>query len=81
MYSEPFYEEAHYIIEDFELIEREVAPIEIRINNQNLWQGNDWHCYYQGKSDSSLGIPARCNNPFYLQGYKEVQDKYQKNNL
>lgn len=76
MYSEPFYEGVHYVKEDTEFIEREVAPLSERLLNQNLWQGTDWYYYYQGQKHGDLGINSCCDNPFYMLGYNKAQEKY-----
>lgn len=77
MYPE-YYEGFHYLTKDSEPIEREVAPSEERLENQNLWQGTDWYFYRVGQKDGDLGINQRCQNPFYLLGYQKEQEKYKK---
>ena len=75
--SNEFYEEVHYVLEEYEPVEREVAPLKERLLDSNLWQGGDWYCYDRGQNDGDLGIPSRCNNPFYILGYNQAQEKYQ----
>ena len=77
MYPE-YYEGFHYITKDSEPVEREIAPTDERIKNQNLWQGIDWYFYHLGQRDGDLGINKRCQNSFYLLGYQKEQDKYTK---
>lgn len=74
MYPE-YYEEVHYVLEEREILEREVPPLLERLKDQNLWIGCDWHYYDTGINDGSLGI-KRFTNPFYLLGYKKAQEKY-----
>lgn len=80
MYSEQFYEGFHYVKDeqDTEPIEREIAPLEERIIDQNLWQGVDWGYYYQGQRDGELGFSCHCSDPFYQLGHETAQEKYRK---
>jgi hypothetical protein len=74
MYPE-YYEEFHYVVEEREIVEREVPPFSERLKDQNLWIGCDWYYYNAGINDGSLGI-KRSTNPFYLLGYEKAQEKY-----
>jgi hypothetical protein len=77
MYPE-YFEEFHYVVQDWEPVEREIPPLEERLKDQNHWQSSDWCCYNRGKHHGDFGIPQQCQNPFYLLGYAKGYEKYQQ---
>lgn len=75
MYPE-FIEGFHYVGKCQEPVIRETCLLSDRLEDQNLWEGCDWHHYYAGVGHADLGIPKQSENPFYCKGYEEGRKKY-----